>query len=113
VQQGLTAAQVGEMPELLRVRRVDAATGIITTMAGNGVAGWAGDGGPAVNGSLHYPMGLAFDLAGNLYIADAANYRIRREDAATAMLTTIAGTGVNGAGVVLLDNITFVPKAQP
>jgi hypothetical protein len=79
-----------------RVRRVDAATGIITTMAGNGVAGWAGDGGPAVNGSLHYPMGLAFDLAGNLYIADAANYRIRRVDAATAILTTIAGTGVNG-----------------
>ncbi|HEV3202381.1 MAG TPA: Ig-like domain repeat protein [Bryobacteraceae bacterium] len=78
-----------------RVRRVDAATGIITTVAGNGTAGFAGDGGPAVNGSLSLPIGLVLDTAGNLYIADAGNYRVRRVDGATGTLTTVAGNGTN------------------
>ena len=75
---------------------MDAATGIITTVAGNGVATWAGDGGPAVNGSINHHMGLARDLASNLYIADTGNNRVRRVDAVTGILTTVAGTGVNG-----------------
>src|SRR5690242_225234 len=60
-----------------RVRKVSAA-GIITTVAGTGVAGYAGDGGPAVLAQLNVPYGLAADAAGNLYIADLGNNRIRR-----------------------------------
>ncbi|MBI3448457.1 MAG: hypothetical protein HY049_06010, partial [Acidobacteria bacterium] len=77
------------------VRRVDGATGIITTFAGNGTAGFAGDGGPAVSASLRAPKGVGLDAAGNLFIADTGNSRIRRVDASTGVITTIAGTGVN------------------
>jgi uncharacterized protein (TIGR03437 family) len=79
-----------------RVRRVDA-NGTITTAAGNGVAAYNGDGGPAANASLHDPTGVAVDSAGNLYIADAFNDRIRRVDL-NGVITTIAGTGVGGFG---------------
>lgn len=74
-----------------RVRMVDAA-GTITTAAGNGMAFFSGDDGPATNASLYYPQGLAVDLAGNLVIADTSNHRIRRMDAAGS-ITTIAGDG--------------------
>ena len=73
-----------------RVRRVDSA-GIITTVAGNGKRGHSGDG-PAVVARLEYPSGVAVDHAGNLYIADRNNHRIRRVDS-TGNITTIAGTG--------------------
>ncbi len=76
-----------------RIRRVDATTGIITTMAGSGVAGWSGDGGSAASAQLASPMGIATDAAGNLYIADAGNARIRRIDAQTGIITTVAGNG--------------------
>jgi hypothetical protein len=56
---------------------VDAVTGIITTVAGNGSAGFGGDGGPASSASLSGPFGIAADAAGNLYIADTGNNRIR------------------------------------
>jgi uncharacterized protein (TIGR03437 family) len=79
-----------------RVRRVDS-NGTITTVAGNGVAAYSGDGGPAVNASLHDPTGVAVDSAGNLYIADAFNDRIRKVDL-NGVITTIAGTGVGGLG---------------
>ena len=78
------------------VRRVDAGTGIITTVAGTGVAGFAGDGGPAISAQLAFPAGLVVDGQGNLYIADANNARIRRVAAATGVITTVAGTGVAG-----------------
>ena len=76
-----------------RIRRIDAVTGIITTVAGNGTVGYSGDNGPAVNAELNYPYGVASDQAGNLYIADTENGRIRRVDAATGIITTMAGNG--------------------
>ncbi len=79
-----------------RIRRVDAMTAIITTVAGNGERGFSGDGGPAINASLWSPYAAAVDIHGNLYIADTANERIRRVDAATGVISTVAGGGANG-----------------
>ncbi len=76
-----------------RIRRIDGSTGIITTVAGNGAATFAGDGGPATAASLNNPTAVAVDAAGNLYIADGGNGRIRRVDAGTGIITTFAGTG--------------------
>ena len=79
-----------------RIRKVDAATGIITTVAGNGNVGVGGDGGAATAAELCDPWGLAVDGTGNLYIGDSCNYRVRKVDAATGIITTIAGTGTYG-----------------
>ena len=79
-----------------RVRRVDAATGIITTVAGNGSFGFSGDGGLATDASLSRPTAAALDSAGNLFIADQSNQRVRRVDAATGIMTTVAGDGTFG-----------------
>jgi sugar lactone lactonase YvrE len=76
-----------------RVRRIDAASGAITTVAGNGGAGFSGDGGPAALASIWFPTGIAFDAANNLYIADSGNDRVRRVDAVTRTITTVAGGG--------------------
>ena len=76
-----------------RIRRVDAATGIITTVAGSGVRGYSGDGGLATQASLNLPEVAIVDSAGNLLIADTANHRVRRVDAVTGIITTVAGTG--------------------
>src|SRR5580658_10344412 len=81
-----------------RVRRITAATGIIATVAGNGTAALSGDGGPAANAELNTPASLAFDTAGDLYIADSGNARIRLVIAATGIISTIAGTSQNGDG---------------
>jgi hypothetical protein len=69
--------------------------GIITTVAGNGTFGYvaAQDGGAATSAELYYPQGIAVDGAGNLYIADSFNYRIRKVTAATGIITTVAGGG--------------------
>jgi sugar lactone lactonase YvrE len=77
------------------IRRVDT-TGVLTTVAGTGVQGFGGDGGAAVAALLDSPSGVAFDAAGNLYIADAHNQRIRKITAVTGVITTIAGTGEAG-----------------
>src|SRR5439155_20751462 len=79
-----------------RIRRVDAGTGTITTVAGNGTFGFSGDGGPATAAELGTPVGVALDGAGNLFIADYYNYRIRRVDAGTGTITTVAGNGTQG-----------------
>ena len=79
-----------------RVRRVDARTRIITTLAGNGIAGYAGDSGAASGANLNSPSGVAVDAGGNLFIADAGNYRVRRVDARTGVITTVAGNGNDG-----------------
>src|SRR5438270_1805500 len=76
-----------------RIRRVDARSGGITTIAGNGEPGYSGDGGPAMRASLNEPYGIAIDRAGNLYVADRLNRRVRRIEAATGIITTLAGTG--------------------
>ena len=74
-----------------RIRRVDS-SGIIITIAGTGVRGFAGDGGPAIQALLDYPRGVAVDASGNLYIADYDNHRIRKVDP-SGTITTIAGSG--------------------
>jgi len=79
-----------------RIRKVYAATGTIITVAGNGIRGYAGDNGPATAASLKDPSGVAVDSAGNLYIADCANNRIRKVTAGTGIITTVAGTGTPG-----------------
>jgi murein DD-endopeptidase MepM/ murein hydrolase activator NlpD/sugar lactone lactonase YvrE len=76
-----------------RVRRVDAVSGIITTVAGNGGFGFAGDGGLATEAPLYNPHGVAVDRSGNIFIADSMNHRVRRVDAATGIITTVAGNG--------------------
>ena len=76
----------------LRIRKVDAVTGIITTVAGTGEIGFSGDGGPATAADLRFPYGVAVDGAGNLFIADSGNNRIRKVDGA-GIITTVAGTG--------------------
>ena len=81
-----------------RIRHVAATTGTITTLAGSGVGGFDGDGGPATSASLNFPAGLVVDGSGNLLIADHANHRVRRVAVATGVITTLAGTGVAGFG---------------
>lgn len=76
-----------------RIRQVDLSTGIITTAAGNGQIGDAGDGGPAMNASLNDPMGIAVDGNGDLYIADTGNNCIRRVDRRTGVITAWAMSG--------------------
>src|SRR5439155_767185 len=79
-----------------RIRRVAAGTGIITTVAGTGVAGFSGDEGPATGSLLNFPYYAAVDAVGNLFIADQGNFRIRRVEAGTGLITTVAGTGIPG-----------------
>lgn len=76
-----------------RIRKVDAATGIISTVAGNGTASFSGDGGPATSASLNNPRKVILDSDGNIYIADTNNNRIRMVDASTGIISTIAGNG--------------------
>jgi len=73
-----------------RIRKLNLVTGIITTIAGTGTANYNGDG---VNTNLALPHGLTLDASGNLYLADTANQRIRRIDATTGTVTTVAGQG--------------------
>lgn len=75
------------------IRRVDAKTGVISTYAGNGKKEFAGDGGPATQGSMMEPNALDFDPEWNLYIADVRDNRVRRVDHTTGVITTVAGTG--------------------
>jgi sugar lactone lactonase YvrE len=77
-----------------RVLKVDS-SGIITTVAGNGSFGFSGDGGPATNALLFNPLGVAVDGAGNLFIADTSNRRIRKVDS-SGTITTVAGNGSDG-----------------
>jgi hypothetical protein len=78
-----------------RIRKINITTGVITTIAGNGTAGFSGDGYPAIFASLNYPCGICFDTLGNLYIADHLNNRIRKIDT-LGIITTVVGTGVQG-----------------
>jgi len=78
-----------------RIRMVDG-DGIISTIAGNGTAGYSGDGGAATEAKLSSPSGVAVDTAGNVYIGDTGNNRIRKVDATTGIITTVAGSGDAG-----------------
>jgi uncharacterized protein (TIGR03437 family) len=77
-----------------RIRKVSA--GVITTVAGNGTAGFGGDNGPATSAQLYSPEGVAVDSAGNLYIADANNHRTR--EVSGGVITTVAGGGLSLSG---------------
>ena len=78
-----------------KIRKVDT-TGKISTVAGNGIDGSTGDGGTAINAHLSHPIGVAVDAAGNLFIADTFNNKIRKVSAADGVITTIAGDGTGG-----------------
>ncbi len=82
-----------------RIRRVDAATGLIRTVAGTGMQGFSGDGGLATAAMIDTPSGLAVDAAGDVFLADAHNHRVRRVDAASGVITTVAGDGGPGGFV--------------
>lgn len=78
------------------IRKVDGATNIITTIAGNGVQGYMGDGGDATAAELSNPGAVCTDASGNVYISDGGNNVIRKVDATTHKISTIAGTGLSG-----------------
>jgi len=84
------------------IRKINAATGVITTVAGNGYGagmtpgGYSGDGKPAIDAELGGPFGVALDKAGNIYIADTYNSAIRKVTASTGIITTVAGDGTFG-----------------
>jgi uncharacterized protein (TIGR03437 family) len=97
-----------------RIRKITVGTGVITTVAGAGAAGFGGDGGPATAAQLNGPNGVAVDDVGNLYIADTNNHRVRRVAASTGIITTIAGTGqfgFSGDGVPAKDAALNAPFA--
>ena len=94
----LVAAPAGAAPTSFAP--TSSPTPSITTIAGNGTAGYSGDGGPAVKAAINYPTGVTEDVGGNVYIGDTANNRIRKVVKPTTinqdLITTFAGTGVRG-----------------
>ena len=76
-----------------RIRKVTISTGIISTIAGTGTSSYSGDNGAATSATLYYPNGVGLDTAGNVYIADSYNHRIRKVTISTGIITTFAGTG--------------------
>ncbi len=94
-----------------RVRRIVKKTGLLETLAGNGTCGYSGDGGPATLARLKAPAEVAFDVHGDLYVADSGNNLVRRVDHATGIITTVAGNRLpNYAG----DGVaTAVPVGRP
>ena len=80
------------------VRRMDLGTGILTTVAGNGRAGYSGDGGAATDAMLNQPTEVRFDRDGNMYFVEMRNHLVRRVDRKTKKISTVAGTGVAGFG---------------
>jgi uncharacterized protein (TIGR03437 family) len=79
-----------------RIRKITVADGKISTVAGTGLFGFSGDGGLATEADLAFPTGVAVDAAGNIYIADQGNNRIRKVNASDKKISTIAGTGITG-----------------
>ncbi len=80
--------------DALRILKVNASTGIISTYAGTGVMGYNGDGIPATDAQLNYATWIGFDHGGNLHIADGNNARIRKVDKLTGLIYTVAGNGI-------------------
>src|SRR5581483_9260132 len=80
-----------------RVRKVDS-NGVMTTFAGNGTPGFGGDGGPAAQAQLNAPTGVCTDTAGNVYINDISNFRVRKVSP-SGVITTVAGNG-QGSSII-------------
>ena len=80
------------------IREISAVTGIMTTIAGNGLIGYAGDGGPAASAALFYPRDVAADGSGNIFIVDSGNCVIRKVTVSTGIITTVAGTLPDSSG---------------
>lgn len=78
------------------IRRMDQATGAITTVVGAGQAGYSGDGGPATQATMNQPYSLQVDRNGDIYIVDRLNAAVRKVEAASGIITTVAGTGQAG-----------------
>jgi streptogramin lyase len=78
------------------IRRLDLKKGTVSTVAGNGKQGYSGDGGPATSASLNQPYEIRFDKAGNMFFVEMMNNLVRRVDAKTKVITTVAGTGKAG-----------------
>jgi len=94
-----------------RIRKVNT-SGIISTIAGNGTIGYSGDGGAATNASLNNPTGLLVDAAGNIYIADYFNSRIRKVNT-NGVISTVAGNGLgsySGDGGLQLVLVCFIQQ---
>jgi len=79
-----------------RVRKIDHSTGIVSTVAGVCRYGFDGDDKPAVRAMLHAPEAVVFDEQGHLYVSDTMNHRVRKVDANTGIITTVAGNGDSG-----------------
>lgn len=104
------------------VRRVDAKTGTISTVAGTGKPGFGGDGGPAKEALLNQPHSLAFDATGDLYVCDISNHRIRKLHMQTGMISTWSGTGekktaadgspINGSALHGPRALVFAPDGK-
>jgi hypothetical protein len=96
------------------VRKITVTNGLITTIAGTGKQGLSGDGGAAVNAKLYSPKGIAIDPAGNIYISDTYNNRLRKISASTGTITTIAGNGGSSSygdgGPAISANISYPTK---
>ncbi|MGI8604836.1 MAG: SMP-30/gluconolactonase/LRE family protein [Verrucomicrobiales bacterium] len=95
------------------IRRVDMKTGVVSTFAGTGKAGFAGDGGPAAKAQFNEPHSIQFDKEGNLFVCDIRNHRLRRIDQ-SGQITTIAGNGEKknpSGGAPMAGSPLFGPRA--
>lgn len=96
--------------ELNTIRKINHATGLITTVAGtSGSGGFSGDGGPATNAQIYGARGLYVDFAGNIFIADYLNARVRRVDALTGTITTVGGGGSSTVDGIPATNHSLNP----
>lgn len=97
---------------LLVLGSADAQAPTITTAAGTGEQGFAGDGGPATKAKLDQPFDVAFDKAGNLYFSDTFNHRIRKVEAKTGVISTVAGNGKKGLDFATPDGVLKATAAM-
>ena len=96
-----------------RVRKVTAATGVITTVAGNGTAGYNGDNILGTAAEVNQPKGVAVDVNGDIYIGDTQNHRVRRVSATTGIITTVAGNGASSGATADGVAATATPIGSP
>lgn len=114
---GLTTDATGNLyithTDQNKIQKVDASSGLINTVVGGfgGSFGFSGDGGPATTATLDEPWSSCIDATGNMYIADKGNNRIRKVDAATKIITTIAGGGTSTADGIPAITASITPWA--